>query len=99
MRKQRITDKMLQSRIDYLNELANTPKQTYINGKAQIGNYHLYGAYGGVNVHKIVNEGGGVTTPICYGVTTKRELLEKLNSYIDGIEFTLRKWNIETLNR
>ena len=88
----RVTEKMLQQRVEYLNELTNSPKTPYSkdeNGrnKANIGNYHLSHAYGGVCVHRMVNENGGVNTPIVYGHVPKRELFEKLCSFIDGIQY------------
>ena len=88
---QRITNNMLQARIDYLNKITNSPDKPWTrdeNGrnKANIGNYHLSGAYGGVCVHRMVTDGGGVDTPICYGHVPKRELYEKLCSFISGYE-------------
>jgi hypothetical protein len=53
---------------------------------ANIGNYHLSWAYGGVCLHQMHNEGGGVTTPIGSGYNTKRELYEKMHAFISGIE-------------
>ena len=87
----RITEKMLQARIDYLNEITGNPAAPYIkdeNGryKAQIGNYHLSHAYGGVCVHQISNEGGGVREPLFSGYGTKRGCFEALCSFISGYE-------------
>ena len=88
---ERITTKMLEIRIDYLNELTDAPKEPYTKGEdgkltANIGNHHLSFAYGGVCVHRTMNKGGGVDTPITYGHVPKRELFEKLVSFIAGIE-------------
>lgn len=88
----RITNKMLELKVEYLNEITGNPKAPYSKGKdgkhrANIGNYHLSFAYGGVCVHKMHNEGGGVTTPIVRYHVKKRELYEKLCSYIDGINY------------
>ena len=85
---------MLEVRVDYLNELTGSPKTPYTNGKdgkltANIGNYHLSGAYGGFCIHRMVNEGGGVDTPLSYGYIPKRELFEKLTSFTRGIEYGL----------
>ena len=87
----RISEKMLKSKIEYLNELTNSPLTPYtrIENKlrANIGNYHLSGAYGGVCVHRMSSEGGAVNTPIVYGHVPKKELWEKLCSFIQGIEY------------
>lgn len=89
----RITDSMLQARIDRLNKLTGSPMAPYIqnaNGKweAQIGNFHLSHAYGGVCVHRMVNESGGCSTPIVYGHVTKRECFDALCAFMAGIEFS-----------
>lgn len=54
--------------------------------RANIGNYHLSWAYGGVTLHQMHNESGGVTTPLGGGYNTKREMVEKLHAFISGIE-------------
>lgn len=88
----RITDRDLKNTIDRLNRITNQPTEPYSRdpqtGKltANVGNYHLSGAYGGVCVHQMVNEGGGVRTPISTGYTTKRDLYNQLHAYIRGIE-------------
>lgn len=91
MARSRITDKDLQSLCDTINELTGSPKQAYSKGadgkhRANIGNFHISGAYGGVNVHRMSNEGGGINTPLGGGYHTKRELYEKLNAYIGGLQ-------------
>jgi len=80
----RTTEKELQSLVQWLNKITNSP--TDENGN-QIGNYHLAFAYGGVTLHRIVNSGGGVSTPLGGGYFTKRELAAKLRSFIAGIEY------------
>lgn len=86
---QRITKHMLELQIIRINELANTPNEPYskIDGKfkANPGNYHLDWAYGGVQLVKMSNEGGGISCPIGQGYDTKRELFGKLTSFIAGI--------------
>ena len=86
---QRITEKMLQTRIDYLNRITGSPSVPYVrtdNGLvAQVGNYHLDGAYGGVTVCRMFNEHGGVEQ-LFPGHMPKRELFDKLCAYIDGYE-------------
>ena len=86
-----ITLSMLKAKIDYLNELTNSPAKPYenVNGslKANIGNFHLYQAYGAYGLHRMVNEGGGVTDQHVYGLHTKRELFYRLTAFINGLEF------------
>jgi len=43
-------------------------------------------AYGGVCLHRMYNEGGGVTSPLSTGHIPKRELLGLLHAFINGIE-------------
>jgi len=88
----RITEKMLEQRVEYLNEITSSPSKSYTDGKSNVGNFHLYFAYGGVNLHRICNEGGGITEPIGGGCGTKRELYEKLNSFINGLQFETKNY-------
>lgn len=81
----RITDKHLQAKIDWLNKITGSPALPYVDGKAQIGNYHISGAYGGYCLHRMCNEGGGVSLPLSTGHVTKRELAGLLNAFIAGI--------------
>ena len=86
----RITEKMLQAKVDYLNKITGNPDAPYAKTeaglKANIGNYHISGAYGGVCLHQMVNEGGGVRTPLQAGHVPKRELFDGLCAFIKGIE-------------
>jgi len=87
----RITEKMLQIKVDYLNELTGNPIESWTkraNGgyTANIGNYYVDGAYGGVALDQITNEGGGVTDVFSNGHMPKRELFYRISAYIDGIE-------------
>jgi len=71
-----------------LNKLLNRPLKPYIkeNGKltAQIGNFHLYQAYGAFGLHEMANESGGVRETISLG--TKKELYTALHKLIQGVE-------------
>ena len=83
---QRITEAHLQAKIDRLNRITNSPAEPYTNGKANIGNFHLSHAYGGVCLHRMHNNGGGCTAPLIGGHVSKRELSGLLSAYIAGIE-------------
>lgn len=84
---QRITQKMLEARCEYLNKLTNNPA-TYRDdsGVINVGHYYISGAYGGVNLVQVVNNSGGCRDVISYGHIPKRELYGLINAYIAGIE-------------
>jgi len=87
----RTTLKELESQIELLNQITNSPPTPYTraeDGKltANIGNHHLSRAYGGFCVHRMANTSGGASSPISYGHIPKRDLFERLVSYIAGIE-------------
>jgi hypothetical protein len=92
---QRITDAMLESRVRRLNQLTNSPCTPYSQvgsmSIANIGNFHLSYAYGGVCLHRMCNESGGIRTPLISYHTTKRELYDLMNAYADGIMFALEE--------
>lgn len=81
----RITGKHLQAIVDRLNRITGSPSAPYVDGKAQIGNYHISHAYGGVCLHRMYNDGGGVSSPLSTGYITKRELANLLYAFIAGI--------------
>jgi hypothetical protein len=86
---QRITENQLQNLTDYINKITGSPAD-YRNketGKINIGHFTLSHAYGGVCLHRLVNEGGGCSTPLTHGHVSKRELYEQMHSFIKGLEF------------
>ena len=87
----RASIKTLETLCIWINQAMGTPETPWIKtaeGKmvAQIGNFHLSGAYGGICVHQMNNEGGGVTTPIWGGHIPKREAEALMRAYLRGIE-------------
>lgn len=56
------------------------------NYRATIGAYTLDGAYGGYSLHRIVNEGGGVTDVFGIGHVPKRELYHAMHAFLRGLE-------------
>jgi hypothetical protein len=88
----RITEKHLQLLVEQINKLTGSPTAPWTSRgegkgcKANIGNYHISHQYGGVCLHRMMNEGGGVATPLCYGHVTKRELYNQLRAFIAGLE-------------
>ncbi len=85
---QRITEAHLQAKIDRLNRVTGSPAEPYTDGKANVGNFHLSHAYGGVCLHRMHNSGGGVSSPLSTGHVSKRELAGLLSAFIAGIEST-----------
>tara|TARA_R110000868_G_scaffold274053_1_gene533296 strand:+ start:86 stop:355 length:270 start_codon:yes stop_codon:yes gene_type:complete len=83
---QRITDKQLDSLCEYLNTITNSPQAPWANGRANVGNYHISHAYGGVCLHRHVNMGGGVHSPITHSHVPKRELYNLMHAYIKGLQ-------------
>lgn len=92
MATQRITDSDLRALCDRLNKLTGSPMQPYAmndegtRSVAQVGNFHISGAYGGVCLHRMSNTSGGVHTPIGGGHVPKRELWLQMNAFFLGID-------------
>ena len=86
----RITEKDLQGVVDRINRVTKSPEATYtkIDGKykANVGNYHLSYAYGGVSLHRINNEGGGISDVFRCGHVPKRELYQRMQAFISGLD-------------
>lgn len=85
----RYTKKDLENLIDRINIAAKTPMETYIKKEnkyiAQVGNYHLDWAYGGVRLVQIQNESGGISLPANHGFLSKRETYNILYSFLAGL--------------
>lgn len=88
----RITDKQLQYLVDEINRATGNPRDPWTareypetGYKANIGNYHLSGAYGGVSLHQICSDGGGVHDTFRCGHIPKRELYERMRAFLDGL--------------
>ena len=88
---QRITDRDLEAVCRRINIITDSPLSPYVKDAetgrhvAQIGNYHISHAYGGVCLHRISNESGGITTPLNVGHVPKRELYHMMHAYIAGL--------------
>ena len=91
----RITQKDLEILTDRINKATDSPMAPYRRngdeGKrkagftANIGNYHLSYAYGGVKLERMFNEGGAVSTISTGGFGTKRELYNWMQAFLSGI--------------
>ncbi len=84
-----ITKAHLEYKVRRLNKMTGNPVEPWgsKDGKlrANIGNYHLCWAYGGVDLHQMDNQGGGVNTPLSCGCTTKRDLANRIDAFISGV--------------
>ena len=87
----RITATDLQFIVNSINRVTNSPSESYTKdgvGKciACIGNYYINFAYGGSSLHRIMSEGGGISDVFNSGHMSKRELYERMQAYLLGIE-------------
>ncbi|MBT7929732.1 hypothetical protein HN682_07440 [Candidatus Peregrinibacteria bacterium] len=86
----RISIKDLERKIDYLNEITVNNVEPWSRKEsgltANVGNYHLSGAYGGWELHQMYNTGGAVTDVLGSGYLPKKELYYRICSFINGIE-------------
>jgi len=85
----RITIAQLEAIVKRINTVTHNPtipwtKDTSGKLTANVGNYHIYQAYGAVGLHQMANEGGGVYQVIA--LRSKRELSQCLHAYLNGIE-------------
>lgn len=85
---QTVTLKMLEAVATRINVMTNNPLESYSkigdSYIAQVGNYHLNGAYGGYALHRMHNLGGGVSDVFQCGHVSKRELMDKMYAFING---------------
>ena len=86
---QTITKKFLKAQVDRLNRETNNPSTPYVREgekfTAQIGNYHLSGAYGGYSLHRMETDGGGISDVFGSGHITKRDLSARISAMLCGI--------------
>jgi hypothetical protein len=88
---ERITEKNLKALAARINEVTGSPMQTWSRKEdggmvANVGNYHISFAYGGVNLERITNQGGGVSCPLGMGHGPKRALWDKMHAFLAGLE-------------
>lgn len=86
--KERITDAMLDTLVNSINERTNSPAKPWsiVDGKnvSNVGNYHLSSAYGGTKLEQMV-EGGGVRDVLNTGFASNRELFNRMHAYLNGL--------------
>lgn len=86
---ERITKKNLEAVVERLNRITNNPTEPWTRDEAgkltaNLGNYHLSGAYGGYALHQMLTDGGGIRD-LFGGHMPKRELYDRMHAYISGI--------------
>lgn len=85
----RISQHDLEVTVNRLNETADQPLEPWnreSGPKANLGNYHLDGAYGGWQLQQIVSAGGGCKVISEGGYVPKRELFHQIHAFIKGLE-------------
>jgi hypothetical protein len=86
---QRISRSFLESKAQTINGMTGSPLEPYrtIDGKAvaNVGNYHISGAYGGYCLHRMCNESGGVSDVFSCGHIPARQLAGLLSAYTAGL--------------
>tara|TARA_R100000008_G_scaffold79001_1_gene60386 strand:- start:600 stop:932 length:333 start_codon:yes stop_codon:yes gene_type:complete len=103
----RVSKKMLENKVDQLNKITNSPTE-YYRTEYSPGNifkvrhtnkdhFCISGAYGGYELQRVCNDGGGVRTFFNTGHIPKKELYNLISAFIDGIELQKNHMN-ELLN-
>lgn len=86
----RVTMEDLERIVSRLNKLTGMPEAPYSEHKgkftANIGNYHLDGAYGGWKLVQMQTDGGGIKDVLNSGFVSKRELYALILAYSYGVE-------------
>jgi len=86
---ERITMAHLENAVLRLNQALGRPESPYSKAsdgtyKANLGNFHLSGAYGGYQLQEMASDGGGVRshTP---GYAPKREVYNAIRAMLAGV--------------
>ena len=82
----RVTEKDLKAVCARINAITGSPDKPYIDGVAQIGNYHVSGAYGGWELQRMCNKSGGITVVIS-GYQPKKDLYHQMHAFISGLNY------------
>lgn len=88
---ERVKQKDLEILCGILNKITSSPTEQFTKAegklKANVGNFHLSWAYGGVCLHRMHSIGGSVTCPLGQDHIGKKELYYKMQSFISGLEY------------
>lgn len=91
MTRPRITVAHLEAIIARINRATGSPAEPYTRHadgryRANVGAYHLGRAYGGFALHRIVTDGGGVSSPLTSGHVPARDLADRMHAFLSGLE-------------
>ncbi len=76
-----------QSDLEYQVSVINTKKGFELPvSYSEIGAYVLSYAYGGVSLHQYVNTNGAINDVFRCGHVPKRDLYNRMNAFIDGLD-------------
>ena len=86
----KVTKDNLEHEINRVNLATGSPLATWTktvagNYTANVGNYHLSGAYGGWQLQRICTEGGGVSVPFGGGYVSKAAMYAQLQAFLAGV--------------
>ena len=85
----RITRAHLDAKAQTINSMRGAPSEPsrMVDGKyrANVGNYHISGSYGGYCLHRMSNESGGVSDVFSCGHVPARELAALMSAYAAGL--------------
>ena len=86
----RINEKDLNNVIDRINKATGNALTPYTKEGEKyitnIGNYHLDCAYGGYSLEQMENENGGVNDVFRCGHVPKRDLYNRMQAFLVGLE-------------
>ncbi len=87
---ERIKESDLEHQVKRINKATESPETPYTRNHqakltANIGNYHLDYAYGGVKLVQMLSPGGGITVISNGGFGTKRELYNWMHAFLAGL--------------
>lgn len=79
----------LQAMADTLNTITKSPREPYRKegerNRANVGNYHISGCYGGYSLHRMMNEDGGIRDVLATGHISAKELGKAIDAYTRGL--------------
>lgn len=85
----RITRAHLDAKAATINNMMKSPAEPsrMVDGKyrANVGNYHISGSYGGYSLHRMCNESGGVSDVFSCGHIPARQLAALMSAYTAGL--------------
>ena len=91
----RVTISQIEARLDHLNEMLGLPLEPcYRDADGKLkwheGVFIWSGAYGGYKFERIACDKGGISNPTGMGYVSKRECLERLNTFILAVDLGVK---------